>query len=616
MGIGDISILLQVLEVHHTSVPHVVTACPILHNICLCVDDNEAPEEDVEVMMRRKLVWRPPAVLSGRTNYLLRFLQWRRRFSEELKTVFDPIQPHREAARQLTKIRQGRDTVDDYVIRFRTMASYSKWNEEALYDMFYEGLSDVVKDELAARELPGRIWLNTCVSLSLLSSPQVNPRTRACFHVKNQACPGYNVTIHKLTGEQGGSWPGVQTVSAAVSVPREFIPFLIRANPVWRNILISPRCPPYTTTSRKSSTRPGSRNAKADALSRRDGCPSERVSPDFILPASARLAVISTDIEEEVKSSTSPPSGLLRPLSVPRRPWSHISLDFVTGLPPSEGKTVILTVVDRFSKMVRFVALSKLPTAKETAEVLLGNIFRIHGIPRDIVSDRGPQFTATFWAEFCRLLGISVSLSSGFHPQSNGQSERLNQQLETSLRLLCAREPTSWSRNLVWVEYAHNALPSSATGLTPFQVVFGYPPPLFASQEGEISVPSAYASVRRCRQAWRRARQALLRTVETYRTAANRRRVPAPPYQTGQKVWLSTSNLPLHLESKKLAPRFVGPFPISKVVNPVAVRLRLPRSLRIHPTFHVSKVKPVRTSPLVPPPAAPPPARFIDGGPA
>ncbi|XP_023806908.1 uncharacterized protein LOC105356774 isoform X2 [Oryzias latipes] len=382
------------------------------------------------------------------------------------------------------------------------------------------------------------------------------------------------------------------------------------------------------------SYRPGSLNTKADALSRRDACPSREETPEFILPVSARLAIINTDIEEEVRSanqgsqspsacpteciyvpdnlrakviqwfhssrmfchpgqrrtfaiirqrfwwpnmrkditeyvsactecaqvkaSTSPLAGLLQPLSVPGRPWSHISLDFVTGLPPSDGKTVILTVVDRFSKMVHFIALPKLPTAKETAEALLNHVFRIHGIPRDIVSDRGPQFTAKFWAEFCRLLGVSVSLSSGFHPESNGQSERLNQQLETSLRLLCTREPASWSRNLIWAEYAHNTLPSSATGLSPFKVVYGYQPPLFASQEGEVSVPSAYASVRRCQQAWRRARQTLLRTVETYRTAANRRRVAAPSYQ----------------------------------------------------------VKPVRTSPLVPSANAPPPARYIDGGPA
>uniref|UniRef100_A0A3B3BQW5 Integrase catalytic domain-containing protein n=1 Tax=Oryzias melastigma TaxID=30732 RepID=A0A3B3BQW5_ORYME len=262
--------------------------------------------------------------------------------------------------------------------------------------------------------------------------------------------------------------------------------------------------------------------------------------------------------------------------------------------------------------MVHFVALLKLPTAKETAETLLEHVIRIHGLPRDIVSDRGPQFTA----KFCRLLWVSVSLSSSLHPKSNGQLECLNMQLETSLRLLCSREPASWSRNLVWAEYAHKSLPSSATGLSPFQVVFGYQPPVFSSQEREVCVPSAHASVQRCQRAWRKARQVLLRTVDIYRTMANRHRVPAPSYQVGQKVWLSTANLPLRVETRKLAPRFVGPFPITKVVNPVAVHLRLPRPLRIHPTFHVSKVKPVQSSRFVPPAAPPPPVQYIDGGPA
>jgi len=97
------------------------------------------------------------------------------------------------------------------------------------------------------------------------------------------------------------------------------------------------------------------------------------------------------------KTSSSSPMGLLHPLSIPSRPWSDISLDFVTGLPVSQGNTAVLTVVDRFSKMVHFIALPKLPSAKETMQ----HVFRVHGFPRDIVSDRGPQFVSRFWREFC-----------------------------------------------------------------------------------------------------------------------------------------------------------------------------------------------------------------------
>lgn len=122
------------------------------------------------------------------------------------------------------------------------------------------------------------------------------------------------------------------------------------------------------------------------------------------------------------KTTHRPPAGLLHPLPVPGRPWSHIALDFMTGLPLSEGNDTILTIVDRFSKAVHFVALAKLPSAAETAELLVNHVFRAHGIPVDIVSDRGPQFTSQVWKEFCLALGATVSLSSGHHPQSNGQA--------------------------------------------------------------------------------------------------------------------------------------------------------------------------------------------------
>ncbi len=115
--------------------------------------------------------------------------------------------------------------------------------------------------------------------------------------------------------------------------------------------------------------------------------------------------------------------GLLQLLPIPSRPWSHIALDLVSGLPPSRGYTVILTVVDRFTKAVHFVPLPKLPSAKETAQLVIVHIFRIHGLPVDVVSDRGPQFVLRFWQEFCRQIGASTSLSSGFHTQTNGQCE-------------------------------------------------------------------------------------------------------------------------------------------------------------------------------------------------
>lgn len=143
------------------------------------------------------------------------------------------------------------------------------------------------------------------------------------------------------------------------------------------------------------------------------------------------------------------PAGLLQPLPIPQRPWSHIAIDFVTDLPNSQGNTTILTVIDRFSKACRLIPLPKLPTAFETAEVLCNYVFRFYGLPQDIVSDRGPQFTSRVWSAFFKQLNVNISLTSGYHPQSKGQTERLNQELTRFLRSYCQHNQYDWSKYLM-----------------------------------------------------------------------------------------------------------------------------------------------------------------------
>lgn len=227
------------------------------------------------------------------------------------------------------------------------------------------------------------------------------------------------------------------------------------------------------------------------------------------------------------KMLNTPPVGLLRPLPVPKRPWSHIALDFVTGLPPSAGNTAILNIVDRFSKTAHFVALPKSPTALETAKLLTQHVFRLHGIPQDIVSERRPQFASQVWREFCSELRGQLSLSSGFHSQTTGQVESTNQNLEA----VDSSKQTMWSDQLAWVEYAHNSSTSTATGVSPFEVSLDYQPPLLSIMEGELVVPSVQHHMRSCQQAWRATRSALLRTADQNKRLADRRgkRCGCPP---------------------------------------------------------------------------------------
>ncbi len=292
------------------------------------------------------------------------------------------------------------------------------------------------------------------------------------------------------------------------------------------------------------------------------------------------------------KSSHQRPAGVLQPLPVPQRPWSHIAIDFVTDLPTSRNYTTILTVIDRFSKACRLIPLPKLPTAFETAEALLEQVFHFYGLPEDIVSDRGPQFTSRVWKAFCQQLNINVSLISGYHPQSNGQVERLNQEITRFLRSYCHQNQNDWSRFLLWAEYAQNSLRKPSTGLTTFQCVLGFQPPLFPWSGEPTELPAVNDWLMRSEETWNAAHVHLQWAVRRTREQADLRRREGPEYAPGQWVWLSSRDLRLRLPCKKLSPRYMGPFQITRQITPVSYRLALPADYRISPTFHVSLLKP------------------------
>ncbi|KAK3538312.1 hypothetical protein QTP70_035247 [Hemibagrus guttatus] len=193
----------------------------------------------------------------------------------------------------------------------------------------------------------------------------------------------------------------------------------------------------------------------------------------------------------------------------------------------------------------------------------------------------------------------------------------LNQEIGRFLRTYCSREQQQWSEFLPWAEYAQNSLTHSSTGLTPFQCVLGYQPPLFPWSGEPSDVPAVEKWYRLSQEVWERAHVRLQRAVRRQRIQADRHHHPHPSYQVGQRVWLSTRNLRLKLPCRKLSPKYVGPFEIIRQVNPVAYRLRLPVSYRICPTFHVSLLK--LAHPSTGEAAAgekPPPPLDIEGSPA
>lgn len=156
-------------------------------------------------------------------------------------------------------------------------------------------------------------------------------------------------------------------------------------------------------------------------------------------------------------------------------------MDFIIGLPLSKNLSVIMVVVDRLSKYAQFFSLAHLYTAKQVAQVFLNGIYKLHGLPFNIISDRDALFTSLFWEELFKLQGTELKHSSTYHPQTDGQSEITNKGLEGYLRCFCSHKPKDWPRWLSLAEFWFNTTWKSATNTTPYEIVYGRRPPTLLS---------------------------------------------------------------------------------------------------------------------------------------
>jgi transposase InsO family protein len=168
---------------------------------------------------------------------------------------------------------------------------------------------------------------------------------------------------------------------------------------------------------------------------------------------------------------------LLQPLPIPKQNWTEVSIDFVEGLPISQGKNVILVVVYQLNKYAHFIPVSHPYTANLVAKVFVDHIFKLHGLPKSIVSDRDPIFTSQFWKELFCVTGTELLMSSAYHPQTDGQTESMNKGLEGYLRSFTGDCPKDWMRWISLAEWAYNTSVHTSTKVSPFEAVYGYPSP-------------------------------------------------------------------------------------------------------------------------------------------
>ena len=208
----------------------------------------------------------------------------------------------------------------------------------------------------------------------------------------------------------------------------------------------------------------------------------ELVSRVFWWPHLARDAtnyVLSCDLCQRNKPQSGKPSGFLQQLPIPAAPWDSVSLDFVVSLPKTEGGyDAVIVFVDRLTKMVHLAPTTSHCTAEHAARLFFDNVVRLHGVPKDLVSDRDAKFTSKFWGALSALLGMKLRMSTAYHPQTDGQTERTNRTLGDMLRNFAGREPSTWDAHLSAAEFALNNAINRATGRSPFFLNYGFHPAL------------------------------------------------------------------------------------------------------------------------------------------
>jgi len=294
-----------------------------------------------------------------------------------------------------------------------------------------------------------------------------------------------------------------------------------------------------------------------------------------------------------MKNRAEMPVGKLRPNEVPERPWQHISVDFITKLPMSKGHDSILVVCNRFLKMSHFVVTTEKTTVEGLARLFRDNVWKLHGLLESVILDRGPQFAAGLTKKLNKMLGIETKLSTAYHPQTDRQTERTNQELEQYLRMYVNHRQNNWSEWLAMAEFAFNNKVYTAIKMSLFKVNYGREPRMGFDIRKKGKNEKAEKFVREMKERHEKARAALVKSQEEMKRQADRSRKEVEEYRVGDKVLISMKDFSMELmkrATKKLTEKFIGPYVVRKIVSENVVELELPVSLRIHPVVNVRRI--------------------------
>ena len=310
------------------------------------------------------------------------------------------------------------------------------------------------------------------------------------------------------------------------------------------------------------------------------------------------------------------PYGTLKQLPIPERPWNSISMDLIEQLPNSDGYSAILVVVDRLSKQAIFIPTHDTLTAPELADLFVTHVFSKHGVPSHVTSDRGSEFVSHFFRSLGKALDMRLHFTSGYHPEGDGQTERVNQTLEQYLRIYCNYQQDNWSRLLPLAEFAYNNAPNVTTGVSPFFANKGYNPAISVYPERDLTSARAREYAVDLDELHAALRTTIAEAQVRYQRQADKHRLPAPDFKVGDQVYVRAEHIRSTRPSKKLSEKFLGPYTIIAQVGSHSFTLRLPDSMRaVHPVFHVSQLEPATPNSIPSRTQPPPPPVEVDGEP-
>ncbi|KAM5344467.1 hypothetical protein ACJ41O_001495 [Fusarium nematophilum] len=269
-------------------------------------------------------------------------------------------------------------------------------------------------------------------------------------------------------------------------------------------------------------------------------------------------------------------------------------MDFITKLPLSEEPATgnfydsILVIVDRLTKFSYFIPYRESTNAEEFAYLFYYNIARTHGLPSEIISDRGPPFMSKFWQGLTGYLGINHKLSTAYHKETDGQTERMNQVLEQYLRCYINYDQTNWVEKLPAAQLAYNTATNESTKTTPAYANFGFNPDAYRQARDTVINPKAILTSDQLKNLHEEMKTELEFVRNRMTTYANKKRIEGPTFSEGDMVYFATKNIQTKRQNKKLDYKYIGPYKIKRKIKDTNYELDLPPKVKLHPIVHIS----------------------------